>query len=530
MRLEALCQGEAITLPPRVEGGLGVADLTDDSRQVQPGWLFIARSGSKEDGAKYLHDAVNRGAGALLVTNDATLPETITTNPQIMVARYQGTSIDSALCGRLAEKLHDYPSGKLQLVGITGTKGKTTVATLIQQLLSSGANKCGLIGTVCIDDGQMRTAATLTTPGATDFSRLLARMVNHGCRFAVAEYSSHALHQGRVASLATKAGVYTNLSGDHLDYHGTMDNYAAAKAILFESLPTEALAVVNIDDAYAPRMLRDSRARVMGCAMADGANAGKAQATVRMVSMQASGSVFALNGPWGELTCRVPLVGAHNGMNVLQAAVIAHVLAGLSKEQLRLALEACVAPPGRLEPVTLANHDMAGLPTVLVDYAHTFDPLEKTLRSLRPVMKKGARLICLFGCGGDRDRTKRPKMAAVACREADLTLITSDNPRTEDPQSIIDEILTGVPDDTVIGRLQGEPSWGRSTTMDSKVKVLVHSDRALAIRWAIALAQADDVVLLAGKGHETYQIIGTTKHPFDDREQAKIALERWLRS
>ena len=518
MRLGDVIQAENLTLVQGSENLL-LTGVSDDSRQVQPGGLFIARSGSKDDGARYLMDAVTRGAGAVLLARETALPQALASCTGLAVVRAMETALDTALVGRLAASFYAHPSRQLTLVGITGTKGKTTVAYLVQQLLTRLGGKCGLIGTICIDDGATRSPAELTTPGAADFQRHLAAMVKQGCRYAVAEYSSHALHQGRVAALRTQVGVFTNLTGDHLDYHQTMDAYADAKAILLASLAQESLAVVNLDDAYAPRMLRDCQARVVGCAMQDSPQS--AQARVKLCSMQARGSELKLNGPWGELVCRVPLVGAHNAMNVLQAAVVAHALCQPTAAALQRALEQCAAPPGRLEAVVIP--EASDGPTVLVDYAHTFDPLEKTLQALRPLMPDGAKLICLFGCGGDRDRSKRPKMAEVACRESDLVVITSDNPRTEAPQAIVDEILRGVPHDTVIARLQGDPREPQPVDAGS-VKVLVQIDRALAIRWAIALAKPGDVVLLAGKGHETYQVVGTTRHPFDDREHARAAL------
>ena len=514
---------------PCAKGGeIFITHLTDDSRKVGAGSLFIARSGPGDDGSRYLAHALNQKAAAIVFPRSVLLEEALSTQAKEQGCAFlHAARVDQALAGRLAERFFGYPGKALRLVGITGTKGKTTVAFLTQQLLNAAGMKAGMIGTVCIDDGASVMPAQLTTPGAIEFSQYLASMVKNGCMAAVAEVSSHALHQGRIGALCPQVGVFTNLTGDHLDYHGSMEEYARAKAILFEKLSQESFAVVNMDDPYVWTMLEHCQAKVITCSL----ESEKAQAYAQILHLGSDKTQVRLCGPWGELEVGLPMIGRHNVMNVLQAVAAAHCLSDIELTTLREALEEMSPPPGRLEPV----HAPAGmsaeeggmfLPTVLVDYAHTHDALEKTLQTLKPICK--GQFICVFGCGGDRDRTKRPKMAAVAHQWANVVVLTSDNPRTEDPDQILHEVLAGFPSDTVIAHVKniGEEQVFQaiSATTASGVKVFVHPDRRTAIRLAIALAGPADMVLLAGKGHENYQIIGTMKRHFDDREEAAEAL------
>jgi UDP-N-acetylmuramyl-tripeptide synthetase len=481
-------------LPLKLVGGpadTAIARIVDDSHQVAPGTLFVARAGTKTDGKQFIADALARGAVAVLAASPLDVPAG--------VAMITADDVAAAAIA-LAMKFHGEPMKRLRLVGITGTKGKTTTAYMVRHLVQASGHKCGLIGTVEIDDGATREASNLTTPGALELIELLGRMVRNGCDTAVMEVSSHALHQGRVSMLNFAVGVFTNLTGDHLDYHKTMDNYAAAKAILFERLAPTATAVVNADDAAAPRMLRDTKAKIIRFTLTG--QPAEMQATITEAG--AAHTDATVRGPWGSIAMHLPAIGGYNVANMLGALGAAHAL-GLDVTQLPGAIANFSAAPGRLEPV-----HVAGLPfTVLVDYAHTDGALENVLTALRARTQNKLRV--LFGCGGDRDNTKRPRMAAVACRLADRIVITSDNPRTENPESIIQQILAGVP-------VAGSP---RVTTI---------ADRAAAIRRIIADAEPGDVVVLAGKGHEDYQIIGTTKRHFDDREHARAAMEERARS
>ncbi|MHC4992331.1 MAG: UDP-N-acetylmuramoyl-L-alanyl-D-glutamate--2,6-diaminopimelate ligase [Planctomycetota bacterium] len=480
-------------LPVRIVHGTGsvsVGGITEDSRRVGDGDVFIARPGVTDDGRRYVADALRRGATAVLAASE------LDPSPAATILM-PAPGVDIAVAGALlAERFHGDPSRVLKLVGITGTNGKTTTAWLIRQLLQKADLRCGLIGTVTMHDGLRRSAALLTTPPATELSSLLRRMVDNRCAAAVMEVSSHALHQRRTAGLAFEVAVFTNLSGDHLDYHGTEDAYADAKAMLFEQLEPGGRAVINTADPAAGRMVRRCRGHVIRCNVDDPRT--DCHALIRGVGLD--GTDVSLRGPWGESTLRLPLLGAYNVANALQAAAVGHSV-GLSASQIESGLARCTPPPGRLEPVTGQAEPF----TVLVDYAHTDDALDNALGALRPLVTPPGRLRVVFGCGGDRDRSKRPRMAQAAWRHADEVIVTSDNPRTEDPDAIIDEVMAGVP-------------------RDRASRTLREADREAAIRSAVARCDAGDVVLIAGKGHEDYQIIGTTRRPLDDRVIARAAL------
>ncbi len=486
MRIAELIQGLSIELV-RGSPQTKVCEIVEDSRVASAGCLFVARPGAESDGSAFIEEAVSKGAVAVLGDNSANIPEEVaalTADSPARAAAY------------LAERFNGHPATTLRIVGITGTNGKTTTAHLVHHLLNQADVTCGLIGTVQIDDGAQTSPPSLTTPSAIDISRLLRTMVNNHCTAAAIEVSSHALNQNRVAALPFDVAVFTNLTGDHLDYHRSMDAYAQAKARLFEALSTEAWAVVNVDDPAASQMTRDCSARVLATSRIEP----DAECYATCVGQTIDQAQTQFRGPWGQFDVCVPLVGKHNIANALQAAAVCWAM-GLKRDALRMGLNSCSAPPGRLEPVTTPNDDF----TVFVDYAHTDDALDNVLQALRPLVPETGRLRVVFGCGGDRDRTKRPRMAAVAARYADELIITSDNPRTEDPQTIIDEILVGVPE-------------------ARRADTITLLDRQAAIEHAIERCGPDDVVLIAGKGHEPYQVIGTQKHPFDDRRVAAEAI------
>jgi len=466
-----------------------ITAIADDSRAVREGTLFIARGGAKSDGNSFVVDAVARGAVAVVAAPGVALPA------GVLVARAENPALATA---QLAHAFCDFPAHHLRVAGVTGTNGKTTIAFLLQQCMGEAGQKFGLIGTVEIDDGQQKISSELTTPGAIELAALLARMRANGCVGVSMETSSHALDQGRANGLQFSVGIFTNLSGDHLDYHGTMEKYADAKAKLFEGLGSSATAIVNADDPMYARMVRDCRAKVVRCGFAGGENL---DAQVSVLEAKLGSMRVRLSGGWGEFDARLPMMGRHNCMNALQAVAGAWAL-NADAASIERAMGKAHAPPGRLEPVTDPDSPFA----VLVDYAHTDDALMNVLRAVRPALPQGGRLIVVFGCGGDRDRSKRPRMARVACEFADAIVITSDNPRTEDAAAIVREVETGVPPHRA-----------------DRVRSVI--DRREAIHHAVLMARPGDAVVIAGKGHEDYQIIGTVKRPFDDRMVAREALQ-----
>ena len=463
-----------------------VRTVQEDSRKVGPGDLFIARPGAKSDGARYAADAASRGAVAVVTQQRITgcaLPQVLISNP-------------ASAASILANLSFEQPSHKVQVLGITGTNGKTTTTYLLRHILAKARSKCGVIGTVEIDDGQTRREADMTTPSAVDVARLLADMRTNGCKAAAIEVSSHALDQGRCAGVRFAGAGFCNLTGDHLDYHKTPENYAAAKARLFETLEEDAAAVVNAASSWTWRMLQDCKARVSRFGFTP-----DCEYRARDHKITAQGTHFILCTPDGETEVHMALIGRHNIENALLAAGLACEVFGLSVHQVAAALRDAQGAPGRLQSVR------CGQPfAVLVDYAHTDDALQNVLTALRPLCK--GKLRVLFGCGGDRDATKRPRMAKVAQEFADVLYVTSDNPRTEDPQSIIDQIRAGLTTKTARGN-----------------QVHEHLDRRAAISQILSDAQSGDIVLLAGKGHENYQIIGTEKRHFDDAEEAARVLQ-----
>ncbi len=458
-----------------------VNGVREDSRLVTPGDLFVARGGTKTDGAKYVADAKQRGA--IAVVCEAKIPNSPL--PCIVVTNA------GAAASVFANLFYGSPSAQMRVFGVTGTNGKTTTTYLIRHLLGKVNQRCGMIGTVEIDDGRTRREAEMTTPAACDIADLLATMSNKGCRAVAMETSSHALDQGRVAGVQFAGAAFTNLTGDHLDYHKTMENYAAAKAQLFTSLDAEAVAVVNADDKFSDRMIQDCCSRIIRFGFGK-----KADYRARDIAVTATGTHFILHTPDGRAEVSMPMIGKHNIENTLAAAALVGEVCGLSVHQIAKGLSDCHGAPGRLQPVR------AGQPfAVLVDYAHTDDALENVLSALRPLCKNTGRLRVLFGCGGDRDRTKRPRMAKTAEKLADEIYITSDNPRTESPQQILDEIVAGL-------------------SLDTDKLVCVEHDRRAAIGRVLSDAAPGDIVLIAGKGHENYQILGKEKHHFDDVEEA----------
>ncbi len=473
------------------DGAIRPRAVVEDSRAVGPGALFVARPGSSDDGSRHVADAIRRGAAAVLLPMD--LPAS-TLDAETAVVRAADPRVAGA---RAAHRFHGEPSTALDVLAVTGTNGKTTVAWLVRALLAEAGRRCGLIGTIETDDGATTTTASLTTPSACELASVLGRMVENRCDSVILEASSHALDQGRLLGVEPNRAIYTNLTGDHLDYHGTIGAYADAKARLFELLSPDGVAIVNVDCPHHERITRGTRGRIIRCSTAD------APADARAVILEStrSGTELRLEGAWGTLHVHSRLIGRHNAENLILACALAHSL-GVDAATLESVLPRLEAPPGRLEPVTSPDAPF----TVLVDYAHTDDALRNVLLAARPLVGKGGRLTVLFGCGGDRDRTKRARMGRLAAELADKVLVSSDNPRTESPEAIVNEILEGIPE-----------SLARHC--DAEV------DRGKAIRRVIHEAVAGEVIVIAGKGHEDYQIIGTERRAFDDRGCAREALD-----
>ncbi len=496
MRLAELAQGIGTIHPARTGEGdtalTTIAGITDDSREVQPGWLFVARAGTRTDGAAFIQRAIDAGAAAILIDGD---PQAL----PVPVVRADSAPLALAL---LAERFHGSPTSKLKLVAVTGTNGKSTIVHLVQQALERLGTRCGLVGSIESFDGLERAPARLTTPPAHELSALFASMLANGCTAAAMEVSSHAIDQHRAAGLSFDVGVFTNLSGDHLDYHRDMGSYARAKAKLFAQLPPAGLAIIHDVGEPARLMADHCRCPVLLCG-------GEHQADVRIESQSLSGQSLVLTGPWGEAAVRTRMVGAFNAMNTLQAALAVDALISCDASAISRAFEHARGPAGRLDPV----HDQGQRPRVLVDFAHTDDALANSISAVRAAIDAeggGGQLWVVFGAGGDRDASKRPRMGRVVSELADRKVVTSDNPRTEPPMAIIEQVVAGIPADRL-----------NATTIEP--------DRAKAIEHTLRNASPDDVVLITGKGHERQQLIsdgagGICAIDFDDFALARRVL------
>lgn len=485
MKLNELLQAAGIK-PPGTGAGREVHAVACDSRRVRPGTLFVALRGQNLDGLNFVHDAVERGAVAVLV------PETVKVTGGVPVVTVPDTR---AAYAETSAVLHDHPSRKLKVCGVTGTNGKTTVAFMVRDILRQAGIMPGMIGTVQYEIGTRVIPALRTTPDAGEMQQLLDHMVQTGCRSAVLEVSSHAVDQKRIGSVAFDVGVFTNLTQDHLDYHGTMEDYYQAKRMFFTQLGRHgkpSVAVINRDDAWGRRLIRD------GGLQADLLTYGlhpEADVQATEVATELEGTRIKVRSPWGAHGLRTRLLGNYNVSNAL-AAFAAGGAMGIDPVDMAVALWELDAVPGRLEEVR-SKRDFR----VFVDYAHTDDALTNVLKTLRPLAR--GRLIVVFGCGGNRDRGKRKAMGEAVAKHSDLAVVTSDNPRKEDPETIIRDILTG---------------------FSGPRRPQVAIDRREAIHKALAGARKDDVVLIAGKGHETFQEFAHTVVPFDDRDVARA----WL--
>jgi len=474
------------------EACLGV---THDSRQVKPGWVFVALRGLETDGADFAHEAVAAGAGAVVTESDQRLDLGKPDVPWVVVADAR-----QALAG-LAASYFGHPSREMRVVGIGGTNGKTTTSYLVASIFEAAGMRCGLMGTVAYRTGTQEFAAVRTTPEAPELHAMMRQMVESGCGACAIEMSSHALALHRTDGIDLSAAVFTNLTRDHLDFHGDMEHYFAAKRRLFEMLPADAPAAINADDPRGAAVM-DMTQRPVSYAIDVAADV-----TPGPLSFSFDGLEFDARTPQGTVHVHSLLVGRPNVYNILAAVSVTAAL-GLPLLKIEQGLSQLQGVPGRFERVSSPRDDI----TVVVDYAHTDDALRNLLEMTRPLSP--CRLITVFGAGGGRDRTKRPLMGMVAARLSDVVCITSDNPRTEDPRRIIDEVNLGAQSEM---RQRG-----------AEVHTIV--DRGDAIRRAVSWAESGDVVLIVGKGHEKHQEIEGELVPFDDVVVAREALDaRYLR-
>ena len=472
-----------------------VKRLCTNSQACQPGDLFIGMPGTRVDGGEFWPGAIAAGAIAALVSPHALKNRPLAAhNPSALVIPLTDMAI---ACAEAAVIFYDAPAQEMNLIGVTGTNGKTTTTHLIEAILRQSGQPTALLGTLCTRWPGHQEKTSYTTPFPIDLQADLAAAREAGARSVVMEVSSHALAQKRVWGCPFAIAVFTNLTQDHLDYHRTMEAYFEAKALLFSPDYLTGRAIINQDDPFGQRLLETCRART---AWSYSVNNQTADLYTHDLVYGVNGVGGQLQTPVGETPFQLPLLGDFNLSNML-AAVGAALHLGVELEVVAAGLSQFGGVPGRMERVVVhPDQDIV----IIVDYAHTPDSLQNALKALRPFVAR--RLICVFGCGGDRDRTKRPKMGKIAYDLADLVIVTSDNPRTEDAPSILQDILTGIP-----APLPSEQ---------------IICDRAEAIHRAIACAQAGDCVLIAGKGHEDYQILGTEKIHFDDREQARFALHQ----
>ncbi|MCS6808502.1 MAG: UDP-N-acetylmuramoyl-L-alanyl-D-glutamate--2,6-diaminopimelate ligase [Bacteroidota bacterium] len=466
-----------------------VSSIHYDSRQCSEDALFVAIKGLQHDGHDFITDAIERGARVIVAERSCDVPPRVSL---VLVPNARTALAD------IAHAWYNTPAHKLRIIGITGTNGKTTCTFIFKHILESLGEKVGLIGTTGNYIGHEMLPTQFTTPEAPELCALFAEMHKRGVTSVVMEVSSHALALSRVHAIPFTGAIFTNLTQDHLDFHGTMENYASAKKLLFDMLDAYACAVVNADDEYSDMMLRDTAAsrRILF---------GRSErAHVRIIaedfSITQTHLTIRMDGT--DVPMTIPLIGRFNVENLAACVAMARAL-DIDTESIIRAAATAQGAPGRMQRIPLLD----GEAVAIVDYAHTPDALEKALlacRDLRTAAALEGRIVCIFGCGGNRDTTKRPRMGRIAAELADYVILTSDNPRLEDPLAILDDILAGIP-------------------RDKFPATIVLPDRREAIRHALHCAQPGDILLIAGKGHETYQIIGTEKRHFDDVEEIRKA-------
>jgi UDP-N-acetylmuramoyl-L-alanyl-D-glutamate--2,6-diaminopimelate ligase len=450
-----------------------------DSRKVKSGSLFVALSGYRTDGHRFVMDAMNNGASAVILDNDSVVPDDFFIHRNVTKILVKDARIALA---EVSKAFHKNAADSLKLVGITGTKGKTTTAWLVKHIFESAGMKSGLLGTIANYIGQRKLSASLTTPESCELHELFAEMIHEGCSHAVMEVSSHALALHRVHGLHFAEAIYTNLSLDHLDFHETFENYLDAKKILFTSLSGDAVAIINIDDERSDAIIAASNVKKLTYGQSR-----QADLRIADITLGLDKTIFVLHFAGKEYRVESKMFGVFNTYNIA-AAFAAAYCNGIAPEEIIKAIATAPQVPGRFEVIS------SGKKQVIIDYAHTPDSLQKTLENIRIIVKHDRPVVTVFGCGGNRDTTKRPIMGAIATELSDSVFVTSDNPRREDPDAIIEDIVKGI----------------------TKENFVVVADREEAIRKAIKNTPDDAVILVAGKGHEDYQIIGDTKYPFSD--------------
>jgi len=469
-----------------------IEDITYNSQSVKKNSMFFAIEGFKTDGHKFIPDAINQGAAAVVLSKVDAVPDQLFLHSNCVKIVVEDTRKS------LAEFSHIFygkPSEKLTLIGITGTKGKTTTAFFIKNIFETAKYKTGLIGTIANYIGDKEIKTMLTTPQSNEINSLLAQMLNEGCSHCVMEVSSHALHLHRVDYLNFKYGVFTNITSDHMDYHKTFEHYLNSKKILFDMLPSNAFAVVNADDSNIDRLLKDSKAKKITYGTSSDSDF-----RIKDIEFTLDGTNFSIINNNKEYKINTKLVGHFNAFNAAAAFSVA-VMSDLDIDTVIEGIKTTPQVPGRFEVISIKNKK------VIIDYSHTADSLKQALIAIHHIVKNERPVYTVFGCGGDRDRTKRPIMGSIASEMSKKVFVTSDNPRTENPQKIIEEILSGI-------------KQNNFTAIENREE---------AIRTAIFESEDNAVILIAGKGHENYQEINGVRKHFSDKEVATKYLKEWTK-
>lgn len=459
------------------------ADIVYDSRKVQKNSVFVAIKGYKTDGHKFLQDAINKGAVAVVVENENSIPDEFVAHAQI--AKIVVKDCRKALA-ELSRGFYKNPTNKIKLIGITGTNGKTTSTFILKNILQTAGYKTGLVGTIANYVGDQKIDSKLTTPESNDLNRMFYDMISAGCSHAIMEVSSHSLILNRVYGLDFSAAIFSNITSDHLDFHNTFDEYLKAKKILFDGLSSNSFAIINSDDVSANEIVKDSKAKVITYGISDNSDY-----QIKNIKYDLNGTDFTISNNKIEYSINTSLIGTFNAYNAASAFATAHSL-GVNANKIIEGIKSSPQVPGRFEVIG------KGKKKVIVDYSHTADSLEKALQAIREIVKDKNQIVTVFGCGGDRDKTKRPIMGKVASDMSDKVFVSSDNPRTENPYDIIKDIIKGI----------------------SKNNYEIEENREEAIAKAIQSSNDDAVILIAGKGHENYQEINGIRNHFSDQEIA----------